>query len=146
MEVKLVREGFQDLDGFSHAILLYHFHRSKGDYNRAYLKSGPGDFHTQSITCHIKYVIRIRRIEGNRCISPKWTCWMGPRSWTSALRSSIRLPSDVSGWIEKHSTASALWKSRPVNDRNRSSHRREIHHGGRRGRLDDLAAPLPFDR
>jgi len=103
-------KGFQDLDGFSHAILLYHFHRSEKEeiITEPYLeKRSRGIFATRSPhrPNHIGLsVIRIRRIEGNRMYFTEVDVLDG----TPVLDIKPYVPQfdcrpdASSGWIEKH--------------------------------------------
>lgn len=65
-------DGLKDLDGFSHAILLYHFHLSDREetFGKPYLENkehGVFAIRTPHRPNHIGLsVVRIKRIEGNR--------------------------------------------------------------------------------
>ncbi|HPA17819.1 MAG TPA: tRNA (N6-threonylcarbamoyladenosine(37)-N6)-methyltransferase TrmO [Verrucomicrobiae bacterium] len=103
-------EGFRDLDGFSHAILIYHFHKSDKVeiVGQPYLEKEPhGVFATRSPhrPNHIGLsVVRIRRIEDNRLYFTEVDVLDGTPvlDIKPYVRQFDSRTNAVSGWIEKH--------------------------------------------
>lgn len=103
-------DGFRDLDGFSHAILLYHFHRSDKEeiVGSPYLEKEPhGVFATRSPhrPNHLGLsVVRIQRIEGARMYFTEVDMLDGTPvlDIKPYIRQFDCRTNAVSGWIEKH--------------------------------------------
>ncbi len=92
-EVELFAEfvaGLQDLEGFSHIILLYHFHRVGAPrlIVTPFLDLEPhGVFATRAPTRPNSIglsVVKLLSVEGTYCTSRMWTSWMAPPCWTSS--------------------------------------------------------------
>jgi tRNA (adenine37-N6)-methyltransferase len=102
--------GFQDLDGFSHAILLYQFHKSDKEeiVGSPYLEKQPhGVFATRSPhrPNHLGLsVVRIQQIEGNRMYFTEVDMLDGTPvlDIKPYVKQFDSRPDAVSGWIEKH--------------------------------------------
>lgn len=103
-------DGLRDLDGFSHAILLYHFHRSDREcvVGKPYLENEEhGIFAIRSPhrPNHIGLsVVAVRRIEGPRLFFGEVDILDGTPvlDIKPYVRQFDSRPGAVSGWIEKH--------------------------------------------
>ena len=103
-------KGLKDLDGFSHAILLYHFHQSKREeiVGKPYLEDKEhGIFAMRSPhrPNHIGLsVVKLKRIEGNRLYFTEVDILDGtPLLDIKPYVKQFDCRDDaVSGWIEKH--------------------------------------------
>jgi len=103
-------EGLTDLDGFSHAILIYYFHESKYEEitSKPYLEAVPhGIFAIRSPNRpnHIGFsVVKIKKIEGSTIVFTQVDMIDGtPLLDIKPYVSHFDIRTDVkSGWIDKH--------------------------------------------
>jgi tRNA-Thr(GGU) m(6)t(6)A37 methyltransferase TsaA len=103
--------GLKDIEGFSHLIVIYVFHRSQG-YDlvcKPYMEDklhGVFAIRTPRRPNPIGFsVVRLHEIKGF-CTCPRWTCWTARQSWTSSHL--------CPGLITGRKRESAGWKGRSV--------------------------------
>jgi len=103
-------KGLKDLDGFSHAILLYHFHKSNKEeiVGKPYLEGeehGIFAIRSPNRPNHIGLsVVRIKRVEGNKLYFTEVDVLDGTPvlDIKPYVRQFDSRPDAVSGWIERH--------------------------------------------
>ncbi len=105
------RDGLADLEGFSHVILIYHFHRSRGHELRVvpFLDSQPrGLFATRAPRRPNPIglsVVRLAADRGGRAPRARtWTCWTARRCSTSSptcRSSTARRMCGSAGWSRR---------------------------------------------